>query len=90
MNNGGTIMAFSTSPDVIAQAKQNASKTFASNQDARKWHSAHRHPDAIGWLCNAHGDVHLYSDGGFNNCSEPMQGGCDYFGEVVKEFRWVS
>jgi chemotaxis protein histidine kinase CheA len=64
--------------------KQNAYKTFSDNNAARIWHAARRHPDSIGWLCNAFGNVHLYKDGGLNECSCPQNGGCDYFGRIVK------
>jgi hypothetical protein len=71
----------------LAQAKQNAaqnkSKRFATHQDARCFHNARRHPDAIGWLCNFSDTVHLYNpDGGPNDCGDASKGGCDYFGPI--------
>jgi chemotaxis protein histidine kinase CheA len=67
----------------IAQARQNAQKKFATNQEARCWHIARHHPSAVGWLCNYSGCVHLYNpDGGPDDCHDPAQGGCDYFGRI--------
>jgi chemotaxis protein histidine kinase CheA len=72
----------------IAQARQNAQKRFNNNQDARKWHLARRNPGAIGWLCNYSDTVHLYTDGGPDECADASKGGCDYFGEIYKEGDW--
>jgi predicted RNA-binding Zn-ribbon protein involved in translation (DUF1610 family) len=58
-------------------------KKFSTNQEARCFHQAHHNPHAIGWLCNAYGVVHLYKDGGPNDCHEAAKGGHDYFGEIV-------
>jgi ribosomal protein L40E len=58
-------------------------KKFSTNQEARCFHQARHSPNAIGWLCNAYGVVHLYKDGGPNDCHEAVKGGHDYFGEIV-------
>jgi len=76
-----------------AMAKKYAAKRFSSHQEARRWYMCHKHPNAKGWLCNYTGTVHMYPEGP-NECGEPALGGCDYFGEVVKqtdnEFeRWI-
>jgi hypothetical protein len=71
----------------MAQAQQNASKRFSTPQEARRWHFAHRHPDALGWLCNYAGCVHLYSDGGPDNCHVPTDGGRDFFGTINDIYR---
>jgi len=76
-----------------AIAKKHAAKRFITHQEARRWYMCHRHPNAKGWLCNYTGTVHLYPEGP-NECGEPALGGCDYFGEIVKESddnwdRWV-
>jgi len=63
-------------------ARKFASKKFFSHQDARRWYSANRHPNAVGWLCNFSNTVHLYPAGA-NDCDEPGLGGCDYFGNVI-------
>jgi ribosomal protein L40E len=77
----------------IAIAIEYSKKTFKTHQEARCWHNAHRHPDAVGWLCNYTGTVHLYPEGP-NECGEPALGGCDYFGEIVRQTddrwdRWI-
>ena len=73
----------------IAQAQKNKNKKFINNQDARRFHNARHHPDAIGWLCNWAGCVHLYSEGGPDDCHDPAKGGCDYFGRIRKnEHGW--
>ena len=64
----------------IAEAQERAYMTFDSNHDARRFYLAWRHPDAIGWRCNFTGTVHLYANGGPNDCDNPSLGGCDYFG----------
>jgi len=66
----------------IAAAKQNSTKRFHDNQAARRFHTARRHPDAIGWQCNYAGCVHLWAQGGPNHCNDPGKGGCDYFGSI--------
>jgi ribosomal protein L40E len=68
----------------IEESKQNAKKRFNNQQQARRWHLAwhNTHPGAIGWLCNYSGTVHLYSNGGPNDCADASQGGCDYFGNI--------
>jgi hypothetical protein len=44
---------------------------------------ARRHPDAIGWLCNYAGCVHLYTEGGGpDDCNDPSKGGSDFFGTM--------
>jgi ribosomal protein L40E len=68
--------------EAMEQAKENAKKKFSTPQAARRWHLARRHPDAIGWLCNYAEVVHLYSEGGPDDCHDPSKGGCDYFGEI--------
>jgi hypothetical protein len=76
----------------MANARQAASKRFLTNQQARCWHLANHHPSAIGWNCNAYNSVHLYSEGGLNDCDEPAKGGCDYFGEIKRRkdgYCWV-
>ena len=71
--------------DAREQAKENAKKRFSTPQAARRWHMARRHPDAIGWLCNYAEVVHLYTDGGPDECHDPSKGGCDYFGDIYKD-----
>lgn len=71
--------------EAMEQAKENAKKKFSTPQAARRWHMARRHPDAIGWLCNYADVVHLYSEGGPDDCHDPSKGGCDYFGEIYKD-----
>jgi len=71
--------------EAMKQAKENAKKKFSTPQAARRWHLARRHPDAIGWLCNYADVVHLYSEGGPDDCHDPSKGGCDYFGEIYKD-----
>ena len=66
----------------IQTAKKNKNKTFRNNHAARKFHFENHHPDAIGWECNAYGTIHLYSEGGPNDCSRPSDGGCDFFGKM--------
>jgi len=66
-----------------AIARKYAAKRFSTHQEARCWYLSHKFPNAIGWLCNYTGTVHLYPEGP-NECGEPALGGCDYFGEVVK------
>jgi len=75
--------------------RKQAAQRFSSHQEARRWYMSNRLPHAIGWLCNYTGTVHLYDpDGGPNACNQPSLGGCDYFGEIVKQVddnwdRWV-
>jgi len=65
------------------QAKENAQKKFSTPQAARRWHMARRHPDALGWLCNYAGCVHLYAEGGGpDDCNDPSKGGADFFGTM--------
>jgi hypothetical protein len=68
--------------ELSAAARKFASKTFLSHQEARRWHSAHHHPNAVGWLCNFTNTVHLYPAGA-NDCDQPGLGGCDYFGDTI-------
>jgi vacuolar-type H+-ATPase subunit H len=73
--------------DLKEQSQQIAGKKFGSNQAARRFHSARRHPDAIGWHCNYAEVVHLYENGGPNECHDPSQGGCDFFGTMDDLFK---
>jgi len=80
--------------DAKARAMENAYKKFSTPQAARRWHIARRHPDALGWLCNYAGCVHLYAEGGPDDCHDPSRGGCDFFGTMddifMNEFGWYK
>ena len=76
-------------------AEQNSQKKFSTPQAARRWHMARRHPDALGWLCNFAGCVHMYNEGGGpDDCHDPSKGGADFFGTMddvfMNEWGWYQ
>jgi len=73
--------------NAMTKAQQNRNKKFKTNHDARKFHFENHHPDAIGWECNRYGTIHLYSEGGPNDCSQPSDGGCDFFGTMADLYK---
>lgn len=52
-------------------------KTFASHQDARRFHYASKPSKTVGWLCNFANIIHF---DGPNGCDQPMLGGYWYDG----------
>jgi hypothetical protein len=51
--------------------KHTANRTFANNQEARRFFEAHRPRNPHGWLCNAYNNVHNNP----SECAEPERGG---------------
>jgi len=57
--------------NVQALLEQMKSRTFSTNQDARRYYSSHRPKNPRGWQCNFSGMIHNCPE----ECADPWQGG---------------